>query len=515
MIETNCPVVIGAGLAGLTVALSLSNRSVIVLSSGELGGESSSAWAQGGIAAAIGGDDSATLHSADTVSAGGGICDPEVVRLVTADGPAVINRLIALGVPFDRAASGYLMRGLEAAHSRRRIVHAGGDGTGQAIMRTFVEAVRRAPSIKVIEHAVARQLLIEGGEICGVVFERHRHLGEIATDRVVLATGGAGALWRHCTNPLGSWGSGIALAARAGAVVADLEFVQFHPTAIDTGCDPMPLASEALRGEGATLINDRGERFMESSGRAELEPRDIVARAIWAEIAAGRKTFLDARDSISKNFSHRFPTIYAHCQAAGIDPARAPIPVRPAAHYHMGGIATDARGRTSVLGLWAVGEVASTGLHGANRLASNSLLEAASFGCRVAADIAQTPGRHTGQISSTDDPVGESPRMRETVRSTMSAHVDVLRDDAGLKEAVRILAPLVGRSDMALAGFLIAWAALLRTESRGSHARTDYPERAARWERRQFLSVADIAPELVIRKNNCHSAARATTRYSW
>ena len=379
------PVIIGAGLAGLTAALSLAPRPVILLSARALGDATSSAWAQGGIAAAIGPDDNPSLHAEDTLKAGAGLCDPAIVKQITDEAPQIIEWLLAQGVAFDHDATGWRL-GLEGGHSRRRILHAEGDSTGFAMMKALIAAVHATPSIEVIEGARAVELCVNDG-IAGVAIERDDARSVVATNQVVLATGGAGALWRHTTNPLGSWGGGLVLAARAGALLGDLEFMQFHPTAIDVGRDPMPLASEALRGEGAILIDETGTRFMAGQGRAELEPRDIVARAIWNHMGKGHRIFLDAHKALGKNFAKNFPFIHALCVEAGIDPATQPIPVRPAAHYHMGGVVTDMRGRSSVEGLWVCGEVACTGLHGANRLASNSLLEAVFSGRRIAEDI--------------------------------------------------------------------------------------------------------------------------------
>ena len=387
--------ILGSGLAGLTAALSLAPRPVIVLSRNSLGAETSSERAQGGIAAAVGPDDNATLHTADTLHAGAGLCDPDITNLITSAGPDAIAQLAAWGVAFDRNEDGTYKRSLEGAHNRRRIVHAQGDGTGAAIMRALIAKVRATPSIQVLENTEATNLLTENGHVVGVtaISNKNRHPREggdpipfsLEAPATILATGGAGALWQHTTNPLGSWGHGLALAARAGAQLRDLEFMQFHPTAIDVGHDPMPLASEALRGDGAILVNDKGEEFMATTPGGNLAPRDIVSRAIWAQLQAGHKTFLDAR-AITP-FATRYPTIHALCAAAGLDPQTDLIPVRPAAHYHMGGVATDKDGRTSLPNLWACGECAATGLHGANRLASNSLLEAVVMGKRVATAI--------------------------------------------------------------------------------------------------------------------------------
>ncbi len=277
----------------------------------------------------------------------------------------------------------------EAAHCRRRIVHAGGDGTGRAILAALITAARATSSIALVEDACAESLVRDrNGTIAGVVTRRGDTVDYIAARAVVLATGGVGGLYAHTTNPLSAIGSGLMMAARAGAVMRDMEFVQFHPTAVDLGRDPMPLATEAIRGEGAVLINSRGERFMASVPGAELAPRDVVARGIWRELELGRQVYLDGR--AIANFAVRFPSVTGLCRALDLDPATAPIPVRPAAHYHMGGVKVDRRGRTSIDRLWACGEVSSTGLHGANRLASNSLLEALVFAKWIALDIGRT-----------------------------------------------------------------------------------------------------------------------------
>src|ERR1700680_5078957 len=389
-------VIVGGGLAGLFCALKLAPRPVIVISAAPLGQGASTAWAQGGIAGAVSEGDSAAAHAADTIAAGAGIVDETVALGLAREAAGRIHDLLHYGVPFDRDLEGKLAVAREAAHSARRIVHVRGDMAGKAIISALIEAVRSTPSIRVIEGFVAEALLTEDGAVAGLQL---RKVGDatanpltMAARAVVLATGGIGHLYAVTTNPAEASGLGLAIAARAGAVIADPEFVQFHPTAIMVGRDPAPLATEALRGEGASLINDKGERFMLARHPlGELAPRDIVARAVFSEIAAGHGTFLDATTALGARFAEKFPTVYASCMAAGLDPARQPIPVAPAAHYHMGGIAVDERGRTSLHGLWAGGEVSSTGAHGANRLASNSLLEAVVYAARIAEDV----GGHT------------------------------------------------------------------------------------------------------------------------
>jgi L-aspartate oxidase len=359
-------VIVGGGLAGLFCALKLAPRPVTVISAAPLGQGASTAWAQGGIAAAVAEGDSAEAHAADTVAVGAGLVDETIALGLAREAGARIRDLLHYGVPFDRDLEGRLAVSREAAHSARRIVHVRGDTAGKAIMSALVEAVRGTPSIRVIEGYVADALLTGDGAVKGLQLRKAGDAVEkpvtIASRAVVLATGGIGHLYAVTTNPAEVSGLGLAIAARAGAIIADPEFVQFHPTAIMVGRDPAPLATEALRGEGATLINDRGERFMLTRHPlAELAPRDIVARSVFAEIAAGHGAFLDATEALGAHFADKFPTVYASCMAAGIDPAKQPIPVAPAAHYHMGGIAVDTRGRTSLKGLWAGGEVSSTG----------------------------------------------------------------------------------------------------------------------------------------------------------
>ena len=494
-------IVVGGGVAGLATALELAPMPVTVLVPTRAGTDAATAWAQGGIAAAIGEDDAPGLHAADTLAAAAGLGDPEVARRVTDAAPGAIERLIGWGVDFDREAGDgkgnatgarleRLALGLEAAHSRRRIVHARGDGTGKAVIDALVMAVRRTPSIEILEDARAVDLALEDGAVVGV----HAIMGGqriyLPARGVVLATGGVGGLYERTTNPLVAVGSGLALAARTGAVLRDVEFVQFHPTAILTrsagGGAAMPLATEALRGEGAFLVNGCGERFMEGIPGRELAPRDVVARAIEAQIAAGQPVYLDTRAALGARVATRFPAVMALCQAGGIDPVSEPIPVRPAAHYHMGGVAVDARGRTSVEGLWACGEVSSTGLHGANRLASNSLLEALAYARWIARDLAAAtvPAR-----ASVIAPLSGAAPMHKpdaaavgALRSLMSARVGVIRDEAGLREAIGTLEGLRNShagsmlSDMAMVGLMIATGALSRQESRGAQYRSDFPQ---------------------------------------
>ncbi|MGH6682029.1 MAG: L-aspartate oxidase [Bradyrhizobium sp.] len=506
-------VVVGAGLAGLFCALKLAPRPVTVISAAPLGQGASTAWAQGGIAAAIADGDSPEAHAADTIAVGGGLVDETVALGLAREASARIDDLLRYGVPFDRDLEGRLAVGREAAHSKRRIVHVRGDMAGQAIIAALVDAVRKTPSIRVIEGFAAEALLTEDNAVTGLqVRQVDKDVARpvtIATRTVVMATGGIGHLYAVTTNPQEARGLGVAIAARAGAVIADPEFVQFHPTAIMVGRDPAPLATEALRGEGAILINNKGERFMlERHSLAELAPRDIVARGVFAEICAGRGAFLDAREALGKRFAEKFPTVYASCRAAGLDPTKDPIPVAPAAHYHMGGIAVDARGRTSIEGLWAGGEVASSGAHGANRLASNSLLEAVVFAARIAEDIGGGTTRRPVR-PATEAPVPRNCAMpalsASNLRAMMTSHVGVIREGEGLAEAVRAFASLerdtgnIALRNMATTALLVAASSLSRRESRGAHYRSDYPtERpaAARRTMTTLLQARDIAGAL-------------------
>jgi L-aspartate oxidase len=482
-------VIVGGGLAGLFCALKLSPRPVTVISAAPLGQGASTAWAQGGIAAAIAEGDSAEAHAADTVAAGAGLVDERVARSLAREAGARIDDLLTYGVPFDRDLEGRLAVGREAAHSARRIVHVRGDMAGQAIISALIEAVRRTPSIRVIEGFVAEALLTEDGAVNGLQLRKADDVTArpviIASRAVVLATGGIGHLYAVTTNPAEASGLGLAIAARAGAMIADPEFVQFHPTAIMVGRDPAPLATEALRGEGATLINDKGERFMLARHPlAELAPRDIVARGVFAEIAAGHGAFLDATAALGARFADKFPTVHASCIAAGLDPAKQPIPVAPAAHYHMGGIAVDDRGRTSLQGLWAGGEVSSTGAHGANRLASNSLLEAVVYAARIAEDIAGTEIAAPASLPAAlvvPRNCAMPTLAEKNLRAMMTSHVGVIRGGDGLSEAVRMFAAIerdtgnIALRNMATTALLVAASAWTRRESRGAHHRIDYP----------------------------------------
>jgi L-aspartate oxidase len=471
------PVIIGGGAAGLMTALQLAPQPVVLLSKSPLGAEASSLWAQGGLAAAMGEDDDPALHLADTIAAGASLCDAAVARRIVKAAPAAVEHLAKLGVAFDRRPDGGWRLGLEAAHGRKRIVHATGDGTGREIMRALIAAVRLCPSVTLLEGFEARRLVVEDNVVRRVLAASERGPVVIATNRVVIATGGIGGLFLDSTNPGGCFGQGLALAARAGATLSDLEFIQFHPTAFDGPSRPMPLLTEAIRGDGAILIDETGHRFMAETAGAELAPRDVVARAIWRHRAEGHRVFLDARTHPGKDFAQRYPVISAFCKMAGINPADDPIPVRPAVHYHMGGIAVDIEGRSTVDGLWACGEVSRTGLHGANRLASNSLMEAIVCAQWVAESIKGTSTRPLSPPTTVALPGPSDPSI---VRPILSQGLGVLRDQGAIGDAVQNLYPIAtgksAASDPALVGLMIAVAAYQREESRGGHYRTDFPD---------------------------------------
>ncbi|MET3597437.1 L-aspartate oxidase [Mesorhizobium shonense] len=458
-------------------ALHLAPRPVVLLSRTPLGTDTSSTLAQGGLAASLGEDDSPDLHLADTLAAGDGLCNEKIARRVVEAVPDAVENLIRLGAPFDRALDGKLRLGLEAAHSRRRIVHAT-DATGHQLFHALLAVARRTRSITIMEGITALRLAVaEGGIVC-VLAVLDNSVFALPTRRVVLATGGLGGLFCDTTNPLASFGHGLALAACAGAELADMEFVQFHPTALDISRRPMPLVSEAVRGEGAVLVDEHGDRFLTDTRGAELGSRDVVARAIAHHLAAGHRVYLDARQCLGQKFAKRFPAIDAACKQAGIDPAAEPIPVRPAAHYHMGGVAVDAEGRSTVNGLWACGEVACTGLHGANRLASNSLAEAVATSAWVAASVSGTSAGWQWPRVPSMLPLRPDP---SSIRQVVSNALGIVRNGKALSEAVATLLPIAAgettAADPALVALLITLAALRREESRGSHYRSDFPER--------------------------------------
>ncbi len=493
-------VVVGSGVAGLSTALGLGTATV--LTKGTLAGSGSTPWSQGGIAAALGADDSPALHAADTVAVAGGIADSGAARHLADRAPGRIGWLLATGADLDRDADGALALGREAGHSRRRIVHAGGDATGAEVARSLAAAVRAAPGIEVVERSFALDLIVSGGRVAGVLALEEGRLVAYLAGAVVLATGGVGRVYARTTNPPEVTGDGLAMAIRAGARVADLEFVQFHPTALAVEADPLPLLTEALRGEGAVLIDGAGRRFMPAvHPAAELAPRDIVARAVWQVLADGGAAFLDATAAVGDDFPERFPTVYGHARNAGLDPVREPLPVTPAAHYHMGGIAVDADGRASLPGLWACGEASSTGVHGANRLASNSLVEGMVYGDRVAAAIRReaeaTPTAASVEVPRAALTVAEDDAdVIAAVRHVMWEGAGVVRTGDGLAEAAGALRRLAARPlgpvarNLVEVGAAIAAAAERRGESRGAHFRRDHPAADPTQAARSFVAPA-------------------------
>lgn len=507
-LQTKRVVIVGAGLAALYAALELAPRPVLMISPEPLGLGASSAWAQGGVAAAMAKSDSAEAHANDTQEAGAGTVDAEVAEMVTRMARDHILDLTALGAPFDRDAQGNYVMSREAAHSTARVVRVKGDQAGHQIMETLIERVRATPSIQILERTEALRLETDGNDVTGVWIRRADRPSApllIHCPGVLLAGGGSGGLYAHTTNPPRIRGQVIGLAARAGARIADAEFVQFHPTAVDCGEDPAPLATEALRGEGATLINSDGIRFMRDlHPDGELAPRDIVARAIFAESQAGRHPMLDTRQALGTEVLTRFPALAETCARAGIDPVKDPIPVAVAAHYHMGGIETDLHGRASLGSLWVSGEAASTGLHGANRLASNGLLEALVYARRAASDIsASLPpfAQHdAAELHPDFAPGGQhmNPEAVQHLRQAMTDHVGMRRDASGLKRALNILSTLEHSQshdeaflNMCATATLIAVAALQRRESRGGHFRDDFPQADPDFAQRSHITLRE------------------------
>src|SRR5690242_4707509 len=470
--------VVGSGVAGLHTAWRASEHGDVMLLTKRSLFDSATAYAQGGIAAALGAGDSPALHRRDTLAAGAALCDAAAVQVLVEEGPTRVRDLQTAGAHFDLDPSGKLKLGREAAHSKNRIVHAHGDQTGAEVARTLVARVRETKKIRVLEKARVLDLILRRGEAIGVRASIAGRATEIIADATVLATGGCGQIYRYTTNPVVATGDGFAIAHRAGVTLADMEFVQFHPTALDTPENPLALISEAVRGEGAVLVNERGERFMKKKHRlAELAPRDVVARAIFREQRHGR-VYLDAR-KLGRTFARRFPGIFALCAARGIDPRKDLIPVTPAAHYMMGGVVTDLHGRSSAPRLYAVGEVARTGVHGANRLASNSLLEGLVFAERVARDLANVvplktaPKTQPWQVPPLTDR-GAAHVAAERIRTVMWTHVAITRTAKGLRTALADLTDIEQRLptgateelNLVQTAKLITEAALLRKESR-------------------------------------------------
>ena len=504
-IATYDVVVVGSGAAGLMAALHARSRDVALISKSTIAGGGSTGRAQGGVAAALGVGDSPDEHAADTLQAGCGLCDSTTVRLVTGEGPRRINELIERGAHFDTDSTGTLALGREGAHGRRRIVHAAGDATGAELVRALTAATARESRIAAYEQTLVLDLVVDEGRVIGVhALRRDGCRLLLYAPAVVLACGGVGQLYRYTTNPAEATGDGMAMAARAGARLAGLEFVQFHPTALHDGSRPMALLTEALRGEGAVLVDDRGSRVMDGVHTlVDLAPRDVVARAIWRRLADGERVFLDAT-ALGNRLGERFPTVLQLCAGRGLDPRCEPIPVAPAAHYHMGGVVVDIDGHSSLPGLWACGEVAFTGLHGANRLVSNSLLETLVCGARVGDALASGPLPPTrpgaarrsmdgaSGLPAVDPWIEHSEAARDIaadLRELMWRGVGLERSAAGMRRALegvrelRLQAP-IGTGELAnmlLVGELVTRAAMARTESRGSHYRLDFPRSSRHW----------------------------------
>ncbi len=509
--------IVGSGIAALRAAAALADAGSVVVLTKAAPDAGSTGYAQGGIAAALGPDDSPERHAADTIAAGDGLCDERAVQVLVEEGPHYVRELIAWGARFDRDADGRLALAREGAHSVRRVLHAR-DATGREIARTLWARVAGRPSVEVVPHAPAIEVIVRDGRCVGV---RHvdaaGRVAAVLARATLLATGGAACLYRESTNPAVATGDGVAMAYRAGARVVDLEFVQFHPTVLQVPGAPRFLLSEALRGEGARLVNAAGEAFMARYDPAgELAPRDRVARAIACERArTGADVFLSLRHLPAEFVHARFPAISAACRTVGLDLARDPIPVGPAAHYFMGGVETDLDGRTSIPGLFAAGEVACTGVHGANRLASNSLLEGLVFGARAAAAMAAVRAAPPRVVANEDDRAGPRvapPVEASEVRDLMWRRVGLFRDRSELEAALAVLDPAGCVLDEALdagarldpegrhvwslvtVGRLVARAALRREESRGAHHRTDFPGRDDLHWRRRVADTRETPP---------------------
>lgn len=510
-------IVVGADLAGLFLALKLSPRPVTLISPTAIGPDATGGPPQGGLAAAIGPGDSIDSHMSDTIAAGHGMVDEATLRMILSEGPARVGDLVDYGVPFDRDPKGDLVLTREPGHAIARVLHGANGGGGRAIMTALLETVRRTPSITVLEGYDVEELTTDGEgpqrQVTGLSLSRVDDVAARYTisdiSAVVLATGGIGALYRTTTCPAHMRGVGLAVGARAGAIVSDAEFVQFHPTAIDCPDDPTPLATEALRSSGAQLVDGNGRAFLDdANGGAEQASRAGATRAVHQQIANGEGVFLDCTRVPDLKIEQRFPDVYRACMMAGIDPSIEPIPVVPAAHFHIGGLKTDADARTNVAGLWAVGEVAACGLHGADRLAGHARLEAVVMAARAADSIARAVPSDTAQPTN-NIARGRSPHLPDfgaraaglaMIRETMSSNVGVERDDARLRQALATLKDIeaAGGDDPAIenatiAARFIAEAALRRRESRGVHLRADYPASDPEQARSRTMTLAGLS----------------------
>lgn len=497
--------VIGSGIAGLSAALGVAPYVEVTVIAKNRPDICNSTLAQGGIAAAVGKDDSPEKHTRDTLLAGVGICRQATVEILTQEAPKVIDQLVELGACFDRTHSGELALGREGAHSLARVIHRG-DDTGAAIWETLFQKLQQH-KVQFLPETRAEKLIMQDGRCFGAVVRTSEGVQPIFAKSVILATGGIGEIYGRTTNSLLSTGEGLALAWKAGAVLSDLEFVQFHPTALLSNENPLFLVSEAVRGEGAVLVTEEGERFMPNyHPRADLASRDVVTRAIVAEQQKGHRVYLDTT-VLADRFEHRFPNIYAKIQSLGLDPRKDLIPITPAAHFFMGGIRTDSDGRTNIEGLYACGECANTGVHGANRLASNSLLEGLVFGKRIAQTLAKSLREKSSDLEylkgiaqNLDSVFSEIPQAAraldledsrvQTLQNLMWSNVGIIRDENGMKNAYQEICRLEAEVDsseveflnMILVAKLITSSALQRLESRGSHYRLDYPEVDPSWQ---------------------------------
>ena len=520
-------VIVGGGVAGLTTALNLAPRKVCIITKSTLGVNTSSMWAQGGIAAAVGINDSVKSHIEDTVATAKGLADENVIVKVVSEAENIISDLESFGVNFDKNDDGSFDLGLEAAHSSNRIVRSKGDSSGIEIMRGLIEKVRESHNITVLENVSIDSIMSENNTIHGVIGRLvqdnvpDNHV-VIESSNVVLATGGLGGIFANTTNPRSSYGEGIALAAQAGAVLTDMEFIQFHPTGLDFGLDPTPLATEAIRGDGAYLVNQNEERFMLGiHPENELAPRDLVAQNLFKQIEKGNSVFLDCR-KISNEFETKYPQVASYCQAAGLNPKIDLLPILPVAHYHIGGVKTDLEGKTSIEGLWCCGEVAATGIHGANRLASNSLLESMVFGRIVAKNINSLPIKKVNKINPDfirmhKEKTKNRIRAKKYIwqlRSSMMRNIGIVRNHSsiirGLHDILKIERESKGLSaklnDMILVSKFIIIGAYLRKESRGCHLRSDYKNTEDNFIMHFDLKFSDLDSKITEILNMAHNA---------
>ena len=507
-------IVIGSGVAGLTTVLNLRSAglTVLLVTKARLD-EGSTKWAQGGIAAALGPGDSPEQHKSDTLIAGAGLCDLDAVNVLVTEGPEAVRKLIARGAVFDTSDSGEISLTREGGHHRNRILHAGGDATGAEVSRALLAAIQGDAGIEVIEHALAIDAIHdEGGRVCGVTLHvigvgSRDGIGRALAQAVVIATGGLGQVYSQTTNPSVSTGDGVALALRAGAEVADVEFIQFHPTVMwrdSARGGQQPLISEAVRGEGAILLNHKGEAFMAGVHElADLAPRDIVAKEIFSQMRNNHQQHMWLDATHIADFTHRFPTIYQSCLDNGIDPTKQLIPIAPASHYASGGILVDLNGRTSIPGLYACGESACTGAHGANRLASNSLLEGLVFGARIADDIAAHHLQPGEPAKGAEPTILLSPAIRLPLQLAMSEGAGVMRSKESLQRTITTLNELAKHTTIEQSiesweatnlyqlARAVAQGALIREESRGSHWRSDFPVKSEDWHKRVVQTMKD------------------------